>query len=117
MFLATLALASQATEWTDDQRQLAQQLTQETRDYRAGLPLRDGVLTITEVQLRGLEIVYTGIVDGDWGAENIGLFRDAVTNGLCAGDTSQVIRRGGSFTYDLRDVSGERFVTTVAHCK
>ncbi len=101
---------------TADQRQLAQELEADVRTYRTSLPATEGPLTITEVRLRGTEIIYVGTVAADFGAEQIATFRRAVREGLCTGDTLTVIRRGGSFTYELRDQGGERFDTTISSC-
>lgn len=118
LFLATLAFAQAAPAQTAaDQQQLAAELQAEVRDFRANLPMRDGVLTITAVDLRGTEIVYAGELHANFDDRAIELFRREVTRGLCAGDTEEVIRRGGAFTYDLRDAAGARFVTTVASCR
>ena len=117
LFLAALAFAQAApAQTTADQRQLAAELRAEVEAYRTGLPVRDGVLTISRVDLRGIEIVYTGTVHADFDAAAIARFRQAVRQGLCTDNTADVIRRGGAFTYDLQDATGERFVTTVDSC-
>jgi hypothetical protein len=118
LFLAALAFAQVAPAQTAaDRQQLAAELQAEVRGFRANLPMRDGVLTITAVELRGIEIVYTGNVHADFDDRAIDVFRREVARGLCTGNTGEVIRRGGAFTYDLRDEAGERFVTTVASCR
>jgi hypothetical protein len=118
LFLATLAFAQAAPAQTAaDQQQLAAELQAEVRDFRANLRMRDGVLTITAVDLRGTEIVYAGELHANFDDRAFELFRREVTRGLCAGDTGEVIRRGGAFTYDPRDAAGARFVTKVASCR
>ena len=118
LFLAALALPAQVApaQTAAERRQLAEELRVEAETYRATLPIRDGVLTITGVDLRGTEVVYTGVVHVDFDADAIARFRQAVSEGLCTQDTREVIVRGGAFTYDLQDAGGERFVTTVASC-
>ena len=119
LFLAALAFSAQAApaQTAEDRRQLADELRVELDAFRANLPMRDGVLTITRVDLRGTEVVYTGTVAADFDAAAIARFRQAVSEGLCTEGTREVIRRGGAFTYDLRDEGGEQFVTTVASCR
>ena len=117
LVLAALAFAQASTaQSAADQRQLAQELAAEVEAYRVNLPVRDGVLTISRVDLRGLEIVYIGNVHADFDAAQIARFRQEVRRGLCSQNTRDVIVRGGSFTYDLQDQAGERFVTTVDTC-
>jgi hypothetical protein len=118
LFLAAMACSAQAaTAQTGDRRQLANELRAEVEAFRTSLPMREGVLSITAVALRGVEIVYTGTVHADFDANQIATFRRAVVDGLCSQDTREVIRRGASFTYDLRDEGGERFVTTISRCE
>ena len=95
---------------------LADELRQEVRDFRETLPAREGVLTITDVDLDGTEIIYTGRVDADFNGSAIAEFRRVVSRDLCTGETGAVIRRGGSYTYDLRDEDGDDFRTTVDTC-
>ena len=119
LFLAILAFAAQAAsaQTPAERQRLADELRAEVEAFRTGLPVRDGVLTITKVDLRGTEVIYSGIVDADFDETAIAVFRREVARGLCTGDTGEVIRRGGAFTYDLRDQAGEEFVTTVASCR
>ena len=113
-----LALLGQTMNPTADQRLLAQELDADLRAYRATLPAREGPLTINAVYLNGTEIVYTGIIDSDTDEAGIERFRQIVVQELCAGaQTGATIRRGGAFTYDLRDAGGERFITTVSRCE
>lgn len=116
LIAATLSALQPNAAMTAEQRQLAAELEADVRDYRASLPSTEGPLTITAVRLRGIEIIYDGVVAADFGPANIAAFRRAVREGLCTGDTLALIRRGGSFTYDLRDQGGERFVTTISSC-
>ena len=116
LIVAALSSLQPAAGMTADQRQLAVELEADVRNYQTILPSTEGLLTISAVRLRRLEIVYTGIVASDFNAESIGIFRRAVRDGLCAGDTSDVIRRGGAFTYELRDSGGEYFETTIDSC-
>ncbi len=119
LFLVALACVAQAApaQTGADRQRLAAELRADVEAYRVNLPTREGPLTITRVDLRGVEIVYTGLVDSDVDQAAIAVFRREVARGLCTGQTREVIRRGGSFTYDLRDLAGERFVTTVATCR
>ena len=116
LIVAALSSLQPAAGMTADQRLLAEELEADVRSYRTSLPTTDGLLTIAEVRLRRLEIVYTGIVASDLNAESIAIFRRAVRDGLCTGDTGDVIRRGGAFTYELRDREGEYFETTISTC-
>ena len=75
------------------------------------------MLTITKVDLRGTEVIYEGVVDADFDEAAIAVFRREVARGLCTGNTGEAIRRGGAFTYDLRDQAGEQFVSTVSSCR
>ena len=95
---------------------LADELRQEVRTFRDSLPAREGLLTITDVDLDGTEIIYTGNVDADFSGARIAEFRRAVSRDLCTGQTGEVIRRGGSYTYNLRDEDGDDFETTVDSC-
>lgn len=119
LFLAALAFAAQAAtaQTNADRQRLADELRAEVQAYRAGLPVRDGVLTITKVDLRGTEVIYTGVLDVDFDDTAIAVFRREVARGLCTGETGEAIRRGGAFTYDLRDQAGDQFVTTVDSCR
>ena len=74
------------------------------------------MLTITDVDLDGTEIIYTGRIDADFNSSSIAEFRRVVSRDLCRGDTGEVIRRGGAYTYDLRDNDGDDFETTVSSC-
>lgn len=95
---------------------LEDQLRAEVREFRTTLPAREGVLTITDVDLDGTEIIYTGRVDADFNSSSIAEFRRVVSRDLCTGETGEVIRRGGAYTYDLRDNDGDDFETTVSSC-
>ena len=88
----------------------------EVRPFRETLPAREGVLTITDVDLDGTEIIYTGRVNADFNSTSIAEFRRVVSRDLCTGETGEVIRRGGAYTYDLRDSDGDDFETTVDSC-
>lgn len=96
---------------------LEDELRAEVREFRETLPAREGVLTITDVDLEGTEIIYTGRVDADFNSSSIAEFRRVVSRDLCTGTTGQVIRRGGAYTYDLRDSDGDDFQTTVSSCE
>lgn len=96
--------------------ELEDQLRAEVREFRTTLPTREGVLTITDVDLDGAEIIYTGRVDADFNSSSIAEFRRVVSRDLCTGETGAVIRRGGAYTYDLRDSDGDDFETTVSSC-
>lgn len=116
-FLAAAFVTQAAPAQTAaDRQQLAEELRSEVDVYRGNLPVRDGVLTISRVDLRGTEVVYTGTIHANFDAAAIARFRQAVREGLCTQDTRDVILRGGAFTYDLEDEGGERFVTTVDSC-
>jgi len=118
LLLAAVASLAQAqpAQSAADRQELAEELRAEIDAFRTSLPIRDGVLTISRVDLRGIEIVYTGTVAADFDAAAIARFRQALREGLCTKGTREVIRRGGAFTYDLRDQTGEHFVTTVDNC-
>ena len=96
---------------------LEDELRTEVRQFRTTLPAREGVLTITDVDLDGTEIIYTGTVDADFNSSSIAEFRRVVSRDLCTGTTGEVIRRGGAYTYDLRDRDGDDFETTVDSCR
>lgn len=96
--------------------ELEDELRAEVREFRNTLPAREGVLTITDVDLDGAEIIYTGRVDADFNSSSIAEFRRVVSRDLCTGQTGEVIRRGGAYTYDLRDSDGDDFETTVSSC-
>ncbi|MFN3725417.1 MAG: hypothetical protein ACK4SZ_03840 [Allosphingosinicella sp.] len=96
--------------------ELEDELRAEVRQFRETLPAREGVLTITDVDLDGTEIIYTGRVDADFNSSSIAEFRRVVSRDLCTGETGEVIRRGGAYTYDLRDSDGDDFETTVDSC-
>ena len=96
--------------------ELEDELRAEVRQFRETLPAREGVLTITDVDLDGTEIIYTGRVDADFDSSSIAEFRRVVSRDLCTGETGAVIRRGGAYTYDLRDRDGDDFETTVSSC-
>lgn len=95
---------------------LEDELRAEVREFRTSLPAREGVLTITDVDLDGAEIIYTGRVDADFNSSSIAEFRRVVSRDLCTGETGEVIRRGGAYTYNLRDNDGDDFETTVSSC-
>lgn len=95
---------------------LEDELRAEVRQFRETLPTREGPLTITDVDLDGTEIIYTGRVDADFDSSSIAEFRRVVSRDLCTGTTGAVIRRGGAYTYDLRDRDGDDFETTVSSC-
>lgn len=95
---------------------LEDELRAEVREFRNSLPAREGVLTITDVDLDGAEIIYTGRVDADFNGSSIAEFRRVVSRDLCTGETGEVIRRGGAYTYNLRDNDGDDFETTVSSC-
>ena len=95
---------------------LEDELRAEVREFRNSLPAREGVLTITDVDLDGAEIIYTGRVDADFNSSSIAEFRRVVSRDLCTGETGEVIRRGGAYTYNLRDNDGDDFETTVSSC-
>ncbi len=95
---------------------LEDELRAEVREFRNSLPAREGVLTITDVDLDGTEIIYTGRVDADFTSSRIAEFRRVVSRDLCTGETGEVIRRGGAYTYNLRDNDGDDFETTVSSC-
>ncbi|MDB5667883.1 MAG: hypothetical protein JWL74_833 [Alphaproteobacteria bacterium] len=95
---------------------LEDELRAEVRQFRETLPAREGVLTITDVDLDSTEIIYTGRVDADFNSSSIAEFRRVVGRDLCTGQTGEVIRRGGAYTYDLRDSDGDNFETTVSSC-
>lgn len=96
--------------------ELEDELRAEVRQFRDTLPAREGVLTITDVDLDGTEIIYTGRIDADFDRSSIAEFRRVVSRDLCTGQTGDVIRRGGAYTYDLRDRDGDEFETTVSSC-
>lgn len=113
------AVAAQAGATVDDRRQLAAELQADVRQYRAGLPIREGLLTISAVNVVGTDVIYTGSVDAQANDATIETFRQALARNLCAvesANTRSAILRGASFTYDLRDSGGQRFVSTVNHC-
>jgi len=95
---------------------LEDELRAEVREFRNSLPAREGVLTITDVDLNGTEIIYTGRIDADFNSSSIAEFRRVVSRDLCTGQTGEVIRRGGAYTYDLSDNDGDDFQTTVSSC-
>lgn len=96
---------------------LEDELRQEVRAFRDSLPAREGVLTITDVDLDGTEIIYTGRLDANFSSANIAQFRRTISRDLCAErDTGDVIRRGGAYTYNLRDEDGDEFEATVSSC-
>ena len=96
--------------------ELAEELRQEVRTSRETLPTTEGALTITDVDLDGTEIIYTGRVAGDINRSSLVDFRRTVSRSLCTGTTAEVIRRGGAFTYSLRDQDDEDYEVTIDSC-
>jgi hypothetical protein len=95
---------------------LEDELRADVRQYRETLPAREGPLTITDVDLDGTEIIYTGRLDANFDRAAIAEFRRTMSRDLCTGEPGQMIRRGGSFTYNLRDEDGDEVDTTVSSC-
>ena len=95
---------------------LEDELRTQVREYRETLPARDGPLTITDVDLDGTEIIYTGRIDANFDRAAVAEFRRTMSREMCTGEPAEVIRRGGSFTYNLSDEDGDEVDTTVSSC-
>jgi hypothetical protein len=103
---------------TADERQLAQELDEAVRELRRTLPSRDGPITVTDVDLDGLEMIYTGRLDATFTQAQIDQFRREFRTGLCeARDTAAIVRRGAAITYNLTDQEGTEFSTSLARCE
>ena len=105
-------------DMTADERQLAQELEEAVRELRRTLPSRDGPITVTDVDLDGLEMIYTGRLDATFTQAQIDQFRREFRRGLCeAEETAAVVRRGAAITYNLTDEEGTEFSTSLARCE
>lgn len=104
-------------EMTADERQLSQELGEAVRELRRELPSRDGPITLTDVELDGLELVYDGRLDASFTQDQVDEFRREFRRNLCAEpDTRDTVRRGASITYNLEDNDGREFSTSLARC-
>lgn len=97
--------------------QLAREMEMAVEAIRGQLPIRQGPLSITNVEARGGELIYDMQVPADVDQAGFRRFQDELPRQACANPQArQLFERGGSYTYRLKDSEGEEFRTSVSSC-
>jgi hypothetical protein len=96
---------------------LAQEMALAVNMLKPQLPLRQGPVTITNLEANGAEIIHTMEVPQDLTEETFQRFRDQLPVQACANaQMRRLLERGGTTTYKIRDSGGEEFTASVSTC-
>ncbi len=84
---------------------------------RPQLALRPGPVSVARIVANGAEIVYDMEVPNDLDAAAFARFREQLPIQACANPQAVALfRRGGSYTYHLKDSTGETVTASVSRC-
>ena len=88
---------------------------------RKQLPLRhqtpQGMVSVSGIEARGTEMIHTVDVPSDLDEGTFEQFKAQLPARLCEdSQVRQLVLRGGSQTYVMRDKDGEQFTATVDRC-
>jgi len=96
---------------------LAQEMSLAVNMLKPQLPLKQGPVTITDLEANGPEIIHTMEVPQDLTEETFQRFRDQLPIQACANpQMRRLLERGGTTTYKIRDSGGEEFTASVSTC-
>lgn len=101
--------------------ELPRELALTAQILRKQLPLRQqtpqGMVSVSGIEARGTEMIHTVDVPSDLDEGTFAQFKAQLPAHLC-GDSQlrQMLLRGGSQTYVMRDRDGEQFTATVDRC-
>lgn len=114
---ATGSTSGGATSGREVDPALAQQLSMAVQALKSQLPMRQGPVTVTNIEARGGELVYTMEVPTDLDQNSFQQFQTQLPVQACANAQARdLFSRGGSYTYILKDPGGEEFTTSVSSC-
>jgi len=85
------------------------------------LPLRhqtpQGMVSVSDIEARGTEMIHTVDVPSDLDEGSFEQFKAQLPAHICEdSQLRQLLLRGGSQTYVMRDKDGEEFTATVSRC-
>lgn len=96
---------------------LAQEITLAVNMLKPQLPLRQGPVTIVDLEANGTEMIHTMQVPQDFTEESFQIFRDQLPRQACTNpQMRRMVERGGTNTYRIRDSGGEEFTATINSC-
>jgi hypothetical protein len=97
--------------------QLEQEIAQAVEVLRPRLPIQSGPTSITNVEARGMEMLFHVSVPNDIDQTSFERVEQAMTQQACANpQAKQLFERGGAYSYLFTDSGGEEFRTTIRSC-
>lgn len=97
--------------------QLEQEIGMAVQMLKGQLPLKQGPVTVSNIEARGTELIYTMEVPNDLNEQTFQQFKDQLPVQACANPQARMMfERGGTYTYRLKDPDGEEFTTSVSSC-
>lgn len=97
--------------------QLEQEISMAVQMLKPQLPIRQGPVTVTNIEANGGELIYTMEVPNDLNEQSFQAFQQQLPIQACANPQArQLFERGGAYTYILKDPDGEEFRTSVSSC-
>jgi hypothetical protein len=97
--------------------QLEQEIAQAVEVLRPRLPIKSGPTSITNVEARGMEMLFHVSVPNDIDQTSFERVEQAMTQQACANpQAKQLFERGGAYSYLFTDSGGEEFRTTIRSC-
>jgi hypothetical protein len=97
--------------------QLVREIAQAVEMIRPQLPIRQGPVTIDNIEANGAELIYHMRLPNDIDDAGFGRFEQALPQQACGDNRArELFRRGGAYTYRLTDSEGEEFTTTIRSC-
>jgi hypothetical protein len=96
---------------------LAQEIAMAVQMLKDKLPLKQGEVTVTNIESQGGELIYSMELPKDLDEEKFEQFKQMLPTQACQNPQArQMFERGGSYTYRIKDSEGEEFTTSVSSC-
>jgi len=96
---------------------LAEELRLAVEMLQPQLPLKLGPDTITNLEARGVELIFHMDVAEDVDARAFPAYQERLSREACSNpQMAGILARGGAYTYRVKDSEGEVFTAAVARC-
>jgi hypothetical protein len=96
---------------------LAQEIAMAAQMLKGEFPLKQGDVTVTNIQAQGGELIYSMQLPKDLNEEQFEQFRQMLPAYTCQNPQArQMLERGGTQTYRITDSEGEEFTASVSSC-